>query len=242
METLLTQALETAPPLPVPTDKNLKSVSTQAALPPPLIPENIFGLQPYVAKAIEDEMQGLATTPEGGRRKKLLSVVAKLGGFVSTGNLTEEILRARAEKAFQKCHPKDFDTPEVKKEFTEAFREALAYGMKCPREIPDPLPPGFSLVQSGPDAGLWYAPPPKDERDQPTKIRLGTPIEVLELVRDGSSEGWGRRVKWHDPDGVPHCRVIPDELLAGNESAKWLSTFASGGWVLQGAAGIALNF
>ena len=234
METLLTQALETAPPLPVPTDKNLKNVSTQAALPPPLIPENIFGLQPYVAKAIEDEMQGLATTPEGGRRKKLLSVVAKLGGFVSTGNLTEEILRARAEKAFQKCHPKDFDTPEVKKEFTEAFREALAYGMKCPREIPDPLPPGFSLVQSGPDAGLWYAPPPKDERDQPTKIRLGTPIEVLELVRDGSSEGWGRRVKWHDPDGVPHCRVIPDELLAGNESAKWLSTFASGGWVLQG--------
>lgn len=230
LEALLSKALQNAPPLPTPTGKATKNPATQPVPPSLLTPENIFGLHPYVAAALKHASYSIASAEPGTRNAVLFKNVAALAGFIPTGYIEEETLRAEAEAAFLQCHPNDYDP----KEFEATFTSAIKSGKSSPREIPPPLPPGYSLIKSGPDTGLWYTPPTKDENDQPTKIRLGAPIEVLELVRDGSSKGWGRRVRWYDPDGVMHCRVIPDELLAGNDSTKWLSILANGGWILQG--------
>ena len=41
-------------------------------------------------------------------------------------------------------------------------------------------------------------------------------LEVVALVRDPHGEGWGKLVRFKDPDGVEKRRIIPDAMLSGD--------------------------
>lgn len=46
--------------------------------------------------------------------------------------------------------------------------------------------------------------------------RICSPLYVTALVRDSSSENWGRVLEWNDADGTPHIWAMPMELLKGD--------------------------
>ncbi|WP_375542501.1 DUF927 domain-containing protein [Paraburkholderia sp. CNPSo 3272] len=62
-------------------------------------------------------------------------------------------------------------------------------------------PPGFAVR----DDGLFY------EDDDGVAHRICSPLRVTALVRDASSENWGRLLEWHDAEGVPHRWAMPLE-------------------------------
>jgi putative DNA primase/helicase len=73
------------------------------------------------------------------------------------------------------------------------------------------LPYGFSLS----NAGVFYTPEGTD--DKPGKpMRVCAPLRVTALIRDKSSENWGRVIEFHDADGVRHEWAVPMEMMAGD--------------------------
>ncbi len=192
--------------------------------------DETFGLHPYINKALSNGMQKIADAEEGTRNETLFKVVAGLAGFISSGLLEENTLYVRAKQAFQACHSDGMG----EQEFNNTFSSAVERGKQTPREIPDKLPTGFSIIDTGKDAGLYYTEPPKKEDLPPTKIRLGTPLYVRGYVRDSTSSNWGLLVEWHDPDNILHRKALSLEALSGNDSSAWKVPLAQGGWLMQG--------
>jgi putative DNA primase/helicase len=71
----------------------------------------------------------------------------------------------------------------------------------------DELPAGFSIMKDG----VYYA---KD--DDAIPVRVCSPLRVTALVRDRSSENWGRLIEFNDADGVLHKWSLPMEMLGGD--------------------------
>ena len=192
--------------------------------------DRIFGLEPYVEKAMLDEMKQLAVAPEGERNDTLFKAVAALAGFIPSNLLTEETLRGKAEEAFIKCHPQGYES----EEFEATFASAVTNGMQNPRIIPEPLPFGFRIISSGLGAGLWFDEPSKKEGDSSIKIRIGPPLHVRGFIRDDDSNNWGQLLEWNDHDGKPHRLNLPHELLSAADSSGWRAQLAKQGWLGQG--------
>lgn len=74
-------------------------------------------------------------------------------------------------------------------------------------ELLDELPAGFSILKDG----VYYA---KDGEAVP--VRVCSPLRVTALVRDRSSENWGRLIEFRDADGVVHKWSLPMEMLGGD--------------------------
>ncbi|MEM4990884.1 DUF927 domain-containing protein [Collimonas sp. H4R21] len=73
------------------------------------------------------------------------------------------------------------------------------------------LPYGFTISNSG----VFYTSEGTD--DKPGKsIRVCAPMRVTAMIRDRSSENWGRVIEFDDADGVQHQWAIPMEMLAGD--------------------------
>jgi putative DNA primase/helicase len=70
------------------------------------------------------------------------------------------------------------------------------------------------------DDGVWFFPLDPDSHPQ----RICGHLEVIACTRDGGSESWGRWVRWRDPDGREHSRlVLMNELASdGKESRQAL--------------------
>lgn len=195
-----------------------------------LSPDNVFGLHPYVAKALSNAVQKISSAEQGERNSTLFKNVCSLAGFIPAGHLSEETLKGQAEAAFLQCHPDDYDP----KEFEASFASAVKAGKERPREIPDMLPPSFRIVKDGPQAGLWFTEPPKKEDGLPIEIRLGSPLYVRGLIRDDDSSNWGLLLEWNDHDEKPHRWSLPHELLSATDSSGWRSHLAKNGWLVQG--------
>ncbi len=189
-----------------------------------------FALCPYVTKALGSAIKKIASAEQGERNSTLFNNVCSLAGFIPTGLLSEETLRAQTEGAFIRCHPNDYDL----KEFEASFSSAVKTGKATPRGVPDMLPPGFRIVKDGPQAGLWFTEPPKKEGGVSTEIRIGPPLYVRGLVRDSDSSNWGLLLEWSDLDGKPHRWALPHELLSAADSSSWRSQLAKNGWLVQG--------
>lgn len=192
--------------------------------------DETFGFYPYIEKALSNSMKEISEAKQGTRNDTLFKVVAGLARFIPNGILEESTLYDRARQAFQACHPEGME----EQEFNSTFSSAVEHGKQTPREIPDKLPVGFSIIQTGNDAGLYYTEPPKRENQPPTKIRLGAPLNVRGYVRDRASSNWGTLVEWSDPDNVPHREVISHEALSSSDGSAWKSILAHGGWIMQG--------
>ncbi|TCK44104.1 uncharacterized protein (DUF927 family) [Paraburkholderia sp. BL8N3] len=67
-------------------------------------------------------------------------------------------------------------------------------------------PPGFAVNH----LGVFF----KDDDGVPH--RVCSPLHVTALVRDSSSENWGRVFEWKDADGTAHIWAMPMELLKGD--------------------------
>lgn len=192
--------------------------------------DETFVLHPYIDKALSNGMQKIANAEEGTRNTTLFKVVAGLAGFIPSGLLGENTLYDRAKQAFQACHPDDMD----EQEFSKTFSSAVEKGKQTPREIPDKLPAGFSIISTGDRAGLYYTEPAKKKGPLPTETRLGAPLYVRGYVRDSASSNWGLLVEWNDPDNILHREVLTNEALASNDSSAWKTPLAQGGWFMQG--------
>ncbi len=60
------------------------------------------------------------------------------------------------------------------------------------------------------DAGVYFLDPDKSPR------WVCPPLEVVALVRDPHGEGWGKLVRFRDPDGSEKRRILPDAMLSGD--------------------------
>ncbi|HDR9101146.1 TPA: DUF927 domain-containing protein [Burkholderia vietnamiensis] len=65
------------------------------------------------------------------------------------------------------------------------------------------VPSGFIVTERG----VFY------EEDDGTPHWICSPLHVRALVRDRSSENWGRLLEWNDADGHPHVWAMPMEML-----------------------------
>lgn len=65
------------------------------------------------------------------------------------------------------------------------------------------VPSGFLVTERG----VFY------EEDDGTPHWICSPLHVRALVRDRSSENWGRLLEWNDADGHPHVWAMPMEML-----------------------------
>ncbi|MBJ9674506.1 DUF927 domain-containing protein [Burkholderia gladioli] len=65
------------------------------------------------------------------------------------------------------------------------------------------VPSGFIVAERG----VFY------EEDDGTPHWICSPLHVRALVRDRSSENWGRLLEWNDADGHPHVWAMPMEML-----------------------------
>lgn len=79
--------------------------------------------------------------------------------------------------------------------------------------------------------GLLYVPP--DGESAPHRI-CGR-LEICARSRDADNEGWGKLLKWQDPDQVEHSWLMPDALLTGDGAAV-RERLASGGLYLAPGA------
>ena len=205
-----------------------KAKPVQPAKPAEL--DKIFGLHPYIEKALSNGMHEITNAKQGTRNDTLFKVVAGLAGFIPTGNLGYGTLYDRAKQAFQACHPEGMD----EQEFNKTFSSAIENGKQSPREIPNKLPAGFSIIGKGDATGLYYSEPAKKEGQSPIKIRLGAPLYVQGYVRDNTSSNWGLLVEWHDPDNVLHREPLSLEALSSSDTTAWKIPLAQGGWIMQG--------
>jgi hypothetical protein len=73
------------------------------------------------------------------------------------------------------------------------------------------LPYGFTVSKDG----VYFTPEGTDDKPG-TPIRICSPLRVTALIRDRSSENWGRVIEFNDADGIGHKWAIPAEMLAGD--------------------------
>ena len=163
-----------------------------------------------------------------------IMILTRLANLVAEGVLSESQFRGSVESMFRRRRPTDFDSPEVQAEFERFVRSLLKYGKEHPYIAPDLLPFGFSIIESGVDAGLWWEEPSKKKDGPPIKIRVGPPLYVLGLVRDDDSSNWGHLLEWNDDDGNPHRWNLPHELLSASDSSGWRSQLGKNGWLVRG--------
>lgn len=71
------------------------------------------------------------------------------------------------------------------------------------------LPYGFTISSTG----VYYTPEGTDDKPG-TPMRVCAPLRVTALIRDRSSENWGRVIEFNDADGVRHQWAVPMEMLA----------------------------
>ncbi len=69
------------------------------------------------------------------------------------------------------------------------------------------------------DTVVYVEPDPDKE-----PVKVCGRLEVVAQTRDGTGNGWGRFLKWRDPEGREHTWALPMSLLAGdgNEYRSWL--------------------
>ena len=59
------------------------------------------------------------------------------------------------------------------------------------------------------DRGVWFT------DDKGESMRVCDRLDVVAMTRNGSSEAWGRLLRWHDADNSPHQWAMPIELSYG---------------------------
>lgn len=231
------QTINSSPAVPAPawllalaTPSSANSSTLETAQPDTVITDASSGLHPYVAAAVGKASSAIMSAEPGTRNDVFFKSIAALAGFIPTGYLNEETLKAEAEAAFLHCHPNDYDP----KEFEASFASAIKAGRDNPREIPDALPLGFRIVKEGPQAGLYFTDPTKEASDPLAKLRIGPPLYVRGRVRDDDSSNWGLLLEWSDHDGKPHRWSLPYELLSAADASGWRSHLAKNGWLVQG--------
>jgi hypothetical protein len=60
------------------------------------------------------------------------------------------------------------------------------------------------------------------------RVWISDPFEIVGRVRDPHGEGWGKLIRWKDPDGRTHVHVVPDAALHENAAAI-AAVLAAGG-------------
>jgi len=94
---------------------------------------------------------------------------------------------------------------------------ALAKAAKEKREakkaaqLASGLPHGFTISKDG----VFFTSEGTDDKPG-TTIRVCSPLRVTALIRDRSSDNWGRVIEFNDADGIGHKWAIPMEMLAGD--------------------------
>lgn len=104
--------------------------------------------------------------------------------------------------------------PDVQSSAATISAAEIAKASKAARktvQIATGLPYGFTISNSG----VFYTSEGTD--DKPGRsIRVCAPMRVKAMIRDRSSENWGRVIEFNDADGVRHQWAIPMEMLAGD--------------------------
>ena len=110
--------------------------------------------------------------------------------------------------------------------------EAVRQVVEAARKQDDacPMPEGFRVVPDGKRAGLYKLETSADGDVKET--RLGPPLFVRGMTRDGDGSDWGLLLEWHDPDGRLHRLTMPQKLL-NRQGDEWYGQLASGGWIGQ---------
>ncbi|WP_063894126.1 DUF927 domain-containing protein [Burkholderia stagnalis] len=103
--------------------------------------------------------------------------------------------------AVKRCIDAAVDQQQV----TERVGEAAAHppATDAITESDNCVPSGFLVTERG----VFY------EEDDGTPHWICSPLHVRALVRDRSSENWGRLLEWNDADGHPHVWAMPMEML-----------------------------
>lgn len=111
----------------------------------------------------------------------------------------------------------DTDRPAGASDFNDLHRlKSLDAVKRCidvavdQRQAPDATTEPDSHVPAGflvTERGVFY------EEDDGTPHWICSPLHVRALVRDRSSENWGRLLEWNDADGHPHVWAMPMEML-----------------------------
>jgi len=78
-------------------------------------------------------------------------------------------------------------------------------------QLADGVPHGFTIERHG----VFFTPEGTDGKPG-TPMRVCSPLRVTALIRDRSSENWGRVIEFNDADGIEHKWAIPAEMLAGD--------------------------
>ena len=181
-------------------------------------------LSPYIVAALKKGMSAIAEATEGARNDMLYKTVVSLAGFISSGNLEEDLLHNETEKAFRKCHPEGVDM----QEFENTFASAVIAGKACPREIPE-MPMGFQNKKDG----LYFIAKAGTETDAPVETRLGAPLKICGRIRDADNKNWGVFLEWCDPDGNTHREVLPNAMMVSSDSSAWRALLAEKGYMFE---------
>lgn len=78
-------------------------------------------------------------------------------------------------------------------------------------QLADGVPHGFTIEKHG----VFFTPEGTDDKPG-TPMRVCSALRVTALIRDRSSENWGRVIVFNDADGIEHKWAIPAEMLAGD--------------------------
>src|SRR5579859_5280503 len=67
------------------------------------------------------------------------------------------------------------------------------------------------------NTGIWRKVHVKDAADDKWEWICAL-VEVLAYARTADNEGWGKVLRFYDPDGVEHQWIMPEEILASDKS------------------------
>jgi putative DNA primase/helicase len=82
------------------------------------------------------------------------------------------------------------------------------------------------------EKGVWFETPAKKKGEQPNRIWVCSPLDILAITRDHDNENHGKLLRFYDYDGVEHRWSMPLELLAG-DGATYRQVLLSGGMQLS---------
>lgn len=151
-----------------------------------------------------------ADLPEGGDAADLAAMGWDASRLASVLDATPALLRSTAPKA-----------QAIKGEEAATDSDLLAAAAEMPQGEPV-ASPRFQLRPSG----LWLC-----EQDR-SPIRISAPVEVVCRVRDPIGRGWGRLLRFNNPDGAEVREIIADRAFKGEgvevldrllDSGFWLS-------------------
>lgn len=125
-------------------------------------------------------------------------------------------------------HSTDFNDLQRLKSI-QAVRAVIEEARK--QNIDCPMPDGFFMIPDGKRAGL-YKMDVKPDGDM-SETRIGPPLHVKGMTRDGDGNEWGLMLEWIDPDG----KSIFGQCLLSCCSAK----IRNGSVFLHLAAGLAIR-